>query len=201
MKRPRNSKSLHVVPQSFYRRDARVVATELLNKILVAADGRSGRIVEVEAYLGAIDPAAHSYKGMTPRTVTMFGPPGHMYVYFTYGMHWCCNAVCGETRDGTAVLLRALHPLTGLEQMHAVRPHARRDIDLCNGPAKLTQAMGISGEHDGVPLFRKRGLFSIVDDGTAPPTDAAGFPRVGISRGTEHLWRWCVPDNRHVSKA
>ena len=198
---PPKNKSRHLVPQSFYRRDARIVARELLNKILVAADGRSGRIVEVEAYLGAIDPAAHSYKGMTPRTITMFGPPGHMYVYFTYGMHWCCNAVCGETRDGTAVLLRALHPLTGLERMHAARPRARRDIELCNGPAKLTQAMGIAGEHDGVPLFRKRGLFSIVDDGTAPPTAAEGFPRVGISRGIEHLWRWYVPDNPNVSKA
>jgi DNA-3-methyladenine glycosylase len=201
MTRPGTSKSLHIVPQSFYRRDARVVAIELLNKILVAADGRSGRIVEVEAYLGAIDPAAHSYRGMTPRTATMFGPPGHMYVYFTYGMHWCCNAVCGETRDGTAVLIRALHPLTGLTQMRAVRPRARSDTNLCNGPAKLTQALGISGEHDGTPLFRKRGLFAIVDDGTAPPRNVKGFPRVGISRGVEHPWRWYVPDNRHVSKA
>ena len=122
-------------------------------------------------------------------------------MYFTYGMHWCCNAVCGETRDGTAVLIRALHPLTGLTQMSAVRPRARSDCDLCNGPAKLTQALGISGEHDGTPLFRKRGLFAIVDDGTAPPRNVKGFPRVGISRGVEHPWRWYVPDNRHVSKA
>ena len=195
------NKSLSIVPQSFYRRDARVVARHLLNKILVAEDGRSGRIVEVEAYLGAIDPAAHSYKGITPRTVTMFGPPGHMYVYFTYGMHWCCNAVCGETRDGTAVLIRALQPLTGLAKMRAARPRARSDIGLCNGPAKLTQAMAISGDHDGVPLFRKRGLFSIVDDGTEPPNNVTGFPRVGISRGVAHPWRWYVPDSRYVSKA
>ena len=188
------------LPQSFFRRDARAVAPELLNKILLAADGRSGRIVEVEAYCGAIDPAAHTYRGKTQRNAVMFGPPGCMYVYFTYGMHWCCNAVCGDVGEGTAVLLRALQPLAGLELMRGARPVARSDRDLCRGPARLTQAMGITGAHNGIELFSGRAAFSLVDDGMAPPADAQAGARIGISRGMEHPWRWYVPGNEYVSK-
>ena len=188
------------VPQSFYRRDPRVVAPQLLNKILIAADGRSGRIVEVEAYCGADDPAAHTYRGKTARNATMFGPPGHMYVYFTYGMHWCANTVCADEGIGAGVLLRALQPLTGLEAMHAARPAAKRDRDLCSGPARLTQALGISGMHDGAELFSGRAPFAIVSDGVAPPERLTGSRRIGISRGIEHPWRWFVPGNEHVSK-
>ncbi|HET7161456.1 MAG TPA: DNA-3-methyladenine glycosylase [Rhodanobacteraceae bacterium] len=188
------------LPQSFFRRDARTVAPELLNKILLAADGRSGRIVEVEAYCGAIDPAAHTYRGKTQRNAVMFGPPGCMYVYFTYGMHWCCNAVCGDEGEGVAVLLRALQPLTGLERMRSARPAARSDRDLCRGPARLTQAMGITGAQDGIELFSGRTEFSLVDDGMSPPRAAQAGPRIGITRGVEHQWRWVVPDNAYVSK-
>ena len=191
---------LQLVPQSFYRRDAREVAPQLLNKILLAHDGSSGRIVEVEAYCGAIDPAAHSYRGKTARNATMFGPPGHMYVYFTYGMHWCCNTVCAEEGDGSGVLLRALAPLAGIEQMRERRHAVRRDRDLCSGPGRLTQAMGINGVHDGIELFSGRAPFCIVSDGTAPPARLDGRARVGISRGQEHLWRWYVEDSEHVSK-
>jgi DNA-3-methyladenine glycosylase len=177
-----------------------MVAPELLNKILLAADGRSGRIVEVEAYCGAIDPAAHSHRGKTPRNAVMFGPPGHMYVYFTYGMHWCCNAVCGDEGDGSAVLLRALHPLAGLARMRRARPKARNARDLCRGPARLAQAMGITGAQNGIELFSGRAEFSLVDDGMPPPRDVQGGARIGITRGVEHPWRWHVPDNEYVSK-
>ena len=177
-----------------------MVAVELLNKVLVSADGRSGRIVETEAYCGSFDPAAHAYRGKTPRNAIMFGPPGMLYVYFSYGMHWCCNAVCGEVDEGVAVLLRALAPLTGLEAMRAARPKAHRDRDLCSGPARLTQALGISGVHDGIDLVTGKGGFRIVDDGTPPPTEPVVTGRVGISRAADEPWRWYVPGDLNVSR-
>jgi DNA-3-methyladenine glycosylase len=187
------------LPRAFFDRAAVTVAPQLLNKILAAADGRAGRIVEVEAYAGALDPAAHTYRGKTPRNASMFGPPGHMYVYFTYGMHWCCNCVCGPEGDGSGVLIRALEPLCGLEQMRAARPRLARDRDLCRGPARLTQAMGIGGAQDGIDLVRAGHGFAVVDDGTAPPEDLAGGPRIGIRVGKDLPWRWSVPGNRYVS--
>ncbi len=189
-----------VLPRSFYQRDSREVAVALLNKVLVAADGRSGRIVETEAYCGAFDPAAHAYRGKTARNATMFGQPGLMYVYFSYGMHWCCNAVCGEEGEGVAVLLRALAPLSGLDAMRAARPKAHRDRDLCSGPARLTQALGIAGAQDGIDLVRGTGGFSIRDDGVPPPATPVVTSRVGISRAVDEPWRWYVPEDPNVSR-
>lgn len=129
----------------------------------------------------------------------MFGPPGHMYVYFTYGMHWCCNCVCGHEGDGSGVLIRALEPLRGLEQMRAARPRLARDRDLCRGPARLTQAMGISGAQDGIDLVLGQHGFTVVDDGMAPPKDLVGGRRIGISVGKDLPLRWRVPGNQYVS--
>ena len=130
----------------------------------------------------------------------MFGPAGHMYVYFTYGMHWCANAVCGEVGEGVGVLMRAIEPVAGIELMRAARPRAVRDRDLASGPARLTQAMGITGEFDGIDLVRNERGLRIVSDGTPPPVHAVAGPRIGISRGIEHPWRWHVPAHPHVSR-
>ncbi|MGO4701281.1 DNA-3-methyladenine glycosylase [Dyella sp. 2RAB6] len=187
------------LPRAFYDRPATTVAPLLLNKILATVDGRAGRIVEVEAYAGAVDPAAHTYRGKTPRNATMFGPPGHLYVYFTYGMHWCANCVCGPQGAGCAVLIRALEPLHGLALMRAARPRIAVDRDLCRGPARLTQALGIDRAQDGIDLVDASEGFTVVDDGTPPPDHAIGGPRIGISVAKDFPWRWYVHGNRHVS--
>jgi DNA-3-methyladenine glycosylase len=189
-----------VLTRAFYRRDSREVARELLNKVLVSDVGMAARIVEVEAYLGSIDPGSHAYRGETKRNRTMFAGPGRLYVYFTYGMHWCANAVCGEVGSGTAVLLRAAAPLDGLDQMWARRPKARTERDLLSGPAKLCQAFGLDGAYDGADLVtRDRGL-AMVDDGVAPPARPGRSPRVGLSAGAEHPWRWYVKGDPNVSR-
>ncbi|KRE86662.1 3-methyladenine DNA glycosylase [Rhodanobacter sp. Soil772] len=186
--------------RAFYRRDPREVAPDLLNKILLSADGRSGRIVETEAYCGSVDPAAHSWRGRTARNATMFGAPGLLYVYFTYGMHWCCNPVCGEEGEGVAVLLRALAPLDGLPAMRAARTSCRSDRDLCRGPARLCQALDIGRAQDGIDLVGGASGFSIVDDGMPPPAAPVATTRVGITRAADEPWRWYVPGDPHVSR-
>ena len=184
------------LPREFYQRHPTLLAPELLNKLLVRSDGRAVRIVEVEAYAGHEDPAAHGYRGRTARNATMFGPPGHLYVYFTYGMHWGSNAVCG---NGLGVLLRAGEPIQGLAAMLQARPAAKRDRDVASGPGKLSQAMGITRELDGSDLVTgDRGML-IVTDGTPPPTHPIVGPRIGISKAMELPWRWHVPDHEHVS--
>ena len=188
------------LPRAFYRRDPRLVAPDLLNKLIVRDDGRAGRIVEVEAYCGADDPAAHSYRGQTARNATMFGPAGHLYVYFTYGMHWCANAVCGKVGEGVGVLLRAMEPIEGLELMREARPQAKRDRDLGSGPARLAQALGVTRKFDGADLVKNDQGIRIVTDGTPPPDGPISGPRIGISVGIEHPWRWHVPGQVHVSR-
>lgn len=185
--------------RAWYRRDSLEVAPELLGKVLVHGE-RAGRIVEVEAYRGLDDPASHAFRGETPRTRSMHGPPGHLYVYFTYGMHHCANVVCGEQGVGSAVLLRALAPVAGLDEMVEARgPAARRPTDLANGPAKLCQALGIGPAHDGADLVAGDRVF-LLDDGTPPPVEPGRSTRVGIREGVEHEWRWFVPGEPNVSR-
>ena len=183
----------------FYERSSLEVAPELLHKVLVCGR-RAVRIVEVEAYQGGDDPASHAYRGMTARNATMFGPPGRLYVYFTYGMHWCANVVCGPVGEATAVLLRAGAPLRGVAAMRAARPAARSDRELCSGPAKLCQALGIDGSLDGANLLSGERGVRIVDDGVAPPDRAARSGRIGLSVGREQQWRWYVEGDRNVSR-
>jgi DNA-3-methyladenine glycosylase len=182
------------------------VAPWLLNKVLVRGE-RAGRIVEVEAYHGANDAASHAYRGLTPRTAVMFGPPGFLYVYFTYGMHWCANVVCGPDGEAAAVLLRALAPTAGRAAMRAARPAARREVDLCNGPAKLCQALGITGTENGTDLLApgrrpaRGAAVRLVDDGIPPPRRPGRGTRVGIKEATDKRWRYWVPGDPHVSRA
>jgi DNA-3-methyladenine glycosylase len=174
------------------------VAPWLLNKLLVRGD-RAGRIVEVEAYAGAADPASHAFGGPTPRNATMFGPAGHLYVYFTYGMHWCANVVCGPEGTGHAVLLRALSPVAGLPLMRRARPPGTTDRNLTTGPAKLCQAFGITSAQDGVDLVTgDRGL-TLRQDGVPPPPHPGVSARVGIRLAADRPWRWWVPDDPNVS--
>jgi DNA-3-methyladenine glycosylase len=132
----------------------------------------------------------------------MFGPPGHLYVYFSYGMHWCCNPVCGDDDDGQAVLLRALAPLAGQDLMRAARgPAARRERDLCSGPGKLCQAMGIDRECNGVDLVSGEGGIAIIDDGVAPPPAPGVSTRIGITAAADLPLRWWVPGDPNVSRS
>jgi len=174
------------------------VAPELLGKVLVHGPV-AARIVEVEAYCGAEDPGSHAYRGRTKRNTTMFGPPGHLYVYFTYGMHWCANAVCGDDGEGVAVLLRAAIPEVGLEVMHARRPAARRPLDRCRVPARHFQACDIDGSFEGADLVTADRGVTIVDDGLDPMT-AVTSTRIGLSKGTDLPWRWSAADDPHVSR-
>ena len=183
----------------FYARPTLDVAPDLLNKVLVAP-GVAGRIVEVEAYRGGDDPGSHAFRGPTPRTEVMFGRAGHLYVYFTYGMHWCVNVVADETGTPGAILIRALTPLRGLAVMRRARPAAHHDADLCNGPAKLAQACGIDGSHDGTDLIYASDGVSIRDDGTMPPAHPAIGGRVGLSRGDDLPWRFAVSGVADVSR-
>ena len=177
------------LPRAFYERDSPVVAPELLHKLLVVGDC-AGRIVEVEAYRSD-DPASHTFRGRTARNDTMWRAGGHLYVYFTYGMHFCANVVTSVEGDGQAVLLRAIAPVRGLEVMRR-RRGGRPDRILADGPGKLCQAFGLDRADDGTDLVEDP-TATIVDDGTPPPSTPIVTPRIGIRVATDVPWRWLAP--------
>jgi DNA-3-methyladenine glycosylase len=189
-----------LVPQEFYGRNTLRVAQELLGKILVVSSDSivtAGRIVETEAYREN-DPACHAWVGKTPRNEIMFGEPGRVYVYFIYGMYEMFNLVTEAEGKPAAVLIRALEPLSGIEAMRKRRPHVRAERDLLNGPGRLARAMGIQLTHKGESAMGPN-IF-VFDDGSKPESITVS-PRVGISEGQEHLWRYYVTEHPCVSKA
>lgn len=176
--------------QEFFDRSSVEVARDLIGAELVFS-GAGGVIVETEAY-EPDDPASHSFRGMTPRTRTMFGPPAHAYVYRSYGIHWCLNFVC---RPGSAVLIRALQPTSGLAEMETRRGKAD-PLLLCSGPGRLCQALAISIEQDGLPL--QQPPFAITFPEIAPIVTVG--QRIGITKAIDLPWRFGLRDNAHVSR-
>jgi DNA-3-methyladenine glycosylase len=179
--------------REFFARSVHEVAPELVGATLLV-DGVGGRIVEVEAY-DQDDPASHGFRGRTARTASMFGPPGHAYVYRSYGIHWCLNLVCAEEERAEAALVRALEPTSGLGAMRK-----RRGLDadraLCSGPGKLCQALGITRVLDGLPLDEPP--FELLAR-TATPEIAIG-PRIGITRAVEQPWRYGLAGSPFLSR-
>ena len=178
-----------------------VVAPALLGCLLVTdrPDGQAAlRLTEVEAYSGnGLDPAAHSHRGPTPRAAIMFGPPGRLYVYFSYGVHWCANVVVGREGEGSAVLLRAGEVVVGEELARSRRPAARVARDLARGPARLSQALAIGPDDLDADLLSPSSSVRL-HRGPAPSTVSAG-PRVGISQATDLQWRFWETDAPSVS--
>jgi len=180
-------------PRRTFARPATEVAPELLGQVLARrlSDGRvlRARIVETEAY-EQDDPASHAYRGRTSRVRVMFGPPGHLYVYFTYGMHHCMNVVTGPKGTGSAVLLRAAQPLEGMDRM-SVRRGTDRILDLCRGPGRFAQAFEVDRSLDGADLVRGSEIW-IERDPKAVPANIHNGPRVGIRVGTDRPWRFWI---------
>jgi DNA-3-methyladenine glycosylase len=195
---------LKKLPRSFYTRPALRVAKDLLGKILIRKIGKtilSGKIVEVEAYRGAKDPASHAYRGKTKRNEVMFGEGGSLYVYFTYGMHFCANVVTGRKHFGEAVLVRAIEPLKGVEEMKKKRrfkPGRMNEAHLTNGPAKLCQAFAIKRKDNGTDLLGEN-IF-LIEGGSIPKSKIAASTRIGISRGKEKNWRFFIKGDAWVSR-
>jgi DNA-3-methyladenine glycosylase len=170
------------------------VAPRLLGATLRHGDV-AVRLTEVEAYDGANDPGSHAHRGLTPRNSVMFGPAGHLYVYFTYGMHHCCNVVCGPEGTASAVLLRAGEVVDGLETARQRRPRSR-DRDLARGPARLCQALGLDLGHNGARLDDPP---LTLDPGPAPEAVSSG-PRVGLRLASDRAWRFWLPEEPTVSQ-
>jgi DNA-3-methyladenine glycosylase len=179
--------------RDFFARSVHDVAPDLIGVTLLV-DGIGGPIVEVEAY-DHEDPAAHGYGGRTERNASMFGPPGHAYVYRSYGIHWCLNFVCSSTGSAEAVLIRALEPHEGIDAMQT-----RRGVDdarlLCAGPGRLCQSLGITREHDGLSLDEPP--FTLIDRVSSPEITVG--PRIGITRAADRPWRYARAGSKFLSR-
>jgi DNA-3-methyladenine glycosylase len=180
--------------RGFFARSVHEVAPELVGATLLV-DGVGGTIVEVEAY-DHEDPASHGYAGRTARNASMFGPPGHAYVYRSYGVHWCLNLVCAENGVAQAALIRALEPTHGLPKMQARRGLERPRL-LCSGPGRLCQALGVTRDHDGLPLDEPP--FELRTRAEAP--EIRSGPRIGITRAADYPWRYVLAGSRFLSRS
>lgn len=196
------------VPRTFYEQVTLNVARALIGKTLARRTARglaAGVIVEVEAYAGALDPASHAYRGITPRNRAMFGPAGRAYVYLSYGMHCCINIVTEREGEAAAVLVRALEPTYGIGLMRERRGASIRDRDLCRGPGRLCQALDITREQDGVNLTVEPaiagsdGLWVAETGDWVMDSPIAASPRIGITRAADWPWRFYIAGNRYVS--
>ena len=183
--------------RSFFERGTVEVARDLLGKVLVHGPA-AGIVVETEAYLGGDDLASHSAAGITDRTRVIFGPPGHAYVYLSYGMHECLNIVAEPDGKAGCVLIRALEPIEGLDIMRTRRPKARTDRDLASGPGKLTRALGITRAHNSIDLTR--GDLIVRPPDFARPFEIELSPRIGITKCADLPLRFTVKGNRFVSR-
>ena len=194
-------RSIMPVPRSFYSNGTVTVARNLLGKYLVRMKGSdvlAGRIVEAEAYRGSDDPASHAYHGRTPRNTPMFGEPGHAYIYFTYGNHFCLNVTTRRSGIAGAVLIRGIEPNVGIELMRKLRPGVS-DQQLTNGPGKLTKAFDIDKSLNEIDLTIRGPLF-IGSEREEMPIVIGRSPRIGIRVGRERLWRFYVKSNPYVTK-
>lgn len=198
--------ALKKLSRNFFTRNVITVAKELLGKVLVKLDNRNllaGIIVEVEAYDGSIDEAAHTFIGKTKRNEIMFNEGGYFYVYFTYGNHFCCNVVTGKKGKGTAVLIRAVEPLSGIEKM-ALNRFGKKEIslnekpNLTSGPGKVCKAFGINKEYSGIDLTGNK-IF-LLDRPRIKPEDIIITRRIGINKSVDLPWRFYIKDNPFVSR-
>ena len=191
------------LPAEFYLQDTRNAAQKLLGQLLVrtlpGGETLSGLIVETEAYL-TDDPACHAYRGQTPRNAAMFGPPGHAYVYFTYGLHMMLNLVCAPEGTAEAVLVRAIEPAGGIERMRGNRGGIAETRQLTNGPGKLAQALALTRlDHNGLDITTLGSELYVLPR-EAPPFEIVETTRIGISQGIDLPWRYYMRGNAYVSR-
>jgi DNA-3-methyladenine glycosylase len=194
-----------LLDREFFDRPVLEVAPDLLGRIVehCAVDSDEApvavRLTEVEAYDGQDDPGSHAFRGRTPRNAVMFGPPGHVYVYFTYGMHWCMNVVCGEAGRAAAVLLRAGVVIAGESLAQTRRPSARRPAELARGPARLTTALGVSGSDNGADGCAPDSSLRLFAGAPIPRTQVCTGPRTGVNGGADFPWRFWIANEPSVS--